>query len=57
MKSFKYRAEADGPLQAAYGVPAGTLGHLVISQTGTFHTVGRAEADGYTAEKLTITKK
>lgn len=58
LESLKYHGEADGPLQSAYGVPGGTPGHLVITETGTLHTVGQAQrGGGFTADKIQITTK
>lgn len=58
LESEKYHAAADGPLQNAYGVPGGTAGHLVITETGTLHNKGKAlEGMGFTADKIQITTK
>ena len=58
LESEKFHAEADGPLQSAYGVPGGTAGHLVITETGTLHSKGKAlQGYGFTADKIQITTK
>lgn len=55
--TMKFYATADGLLQSAFGVPAGTPGHLVVAETATLHTTGKAAADAFTAEEIHITAK
>ena len=51
-------ANADGPLRAAFGVPDGTRGKLVVSQTGLFDNPGEGKgvADGFPAETVRVFK-
>lgn len=55
--SMQFHATASGPLTAAYGVPNGTPGQLVVGQNGTFNQVGKGSIDGFTAEFIHITAK
>ena len=57
LETMKFYATANGELQAAFGVPAGTPGHLVVAETATLHTTGKAAADAFTAEEIHITAK
>ena len=50
-ESLAIRATGFGPLRAAFGVPEGSPGMCVVSQTGLFHVPGGgATGDGYPAE-------
>jgi hypothetical protein len=55
--SMKFRGNATGPLRAAFGVPEGTPGHLVVSQTGFFNKKGNPlpAGDGWPAEIVNLT--
>lgn len=53
----QFHASASGELQSAFGVPSGTRGQLVVGQNGLFKSVGKAAADGFTAEFVHITQK
>ena len=52
--SVKFTATANGLLDSPYGNLAGTPGTMSIEQIGTLKTVGRAAADGFTAEFVTV---
>lgn len=58
--AMRFRGNAFGPLRAAFGVPEGTPGHLVVSQTGFFDKNGNPvpSGDGWPAEvvKLTVAR-
>jgi hypothetical protein len=56
--SISIRANADGPLRAAFGVPVGTPGKLVVSQTGLYDTQGQGNgvADAFPAEIVRVFK-
>jgi hypothetical protein len=56
--SMSIRVNGDGPLRAAFGVPEGTPGKLLESQTGLFDIPGRGAgvADGFPAELIRVFK-
>lgn len=57
LQSLQFHSTADGPLAAAFGVPGGTSGHMVVGQNGTFNTVGKGAIDGFTAEFIHIAQQ
>jgi hypothetical protein len=56
--SISGRINGDGPLRAAFGVPEGTPGKFIVSQTGLFNIRGRGNgvADGFPAELVKVFK-
>jgi hypothetical protein len=58
VKSLSARINGDGPLRAAFGVPEGTPGKFVVSQTGLLNIPGRGRgvADGFPAELVRVFK-
>jgi len=56
--SLSFRANGDGALRAAFGVPDGTPGKLVLSETGRFDIPGKGKgvADGFPAELIRVFK-
>ena len=53
--ALSIRVSATGPLHAAFGVPEGTPGRLVVTQIGNFRTSGGgATADGFPAERVDL---
>jgi len=53
--TLSFRADALGPLRATFGVPEGTPGQVVVSQTGLFNTKFKgATADAFPAEIVSI---
>lgn len=57
LETMKFYATANGELHAAFGVTDGTPGHLVVAETATLKTTGKAAADAFTAEEIHITAK
>jgi hypothetical protein len=58
VESISARINGDGPLRAEFGVPEGTPGKFVVSQTGLFNIPGRGNgvADGFPAEIVRVFK-
>jgi hypothetical protein len=56
--SISGRINGDGPLRAAFGVPEGTPGKFIVSQTGLFNIPGKGKgvADGFPAEIVRVFK-
>jgi hypothetical protein len=60
LEVFSIRAQASGPLRAAFGVPEGTPGLLEVTQTGLLRVAGianhesRVAFDAYPAEHVII---
>jgi hypothetical protein len=55
VRVLSFRATASGPLRAYFGVPEGTPGRLVVTQTGLFMTKFKgATADGFPAERVDV---
>lgn len=54
--AMKFRGTAFGPLREAFGVPEGTPGRLVVSQTGFFDKNGNPlpSGDGWPAEIVNL---
>ena len=54
--SVKGRINGEGPLRASFGVPEGTPGKFVVSQTGLFDISGRGRGilDGFPAELVRV---
>ena len=55
---ISFRGIASGPLRAGFGVPEGTPGRLMVSQTGLFDISGQGQgvADGFPAEIVRVFK-
>ncbi len=55
LRFLAFRSNGDGPLHANFGVPEGTPGHLVVTQTGIFFTNFQgALSDGFPAERVDL---
>jgi hypothetical protein len=53
--TLSFRADAAGPLRSNFGVPEGTPGKVIVSQTGNISIGPRgANSDGFPAEKVEI---
>jgi len=53
--SFEFNGEATGPLREAFGVPEGTPGKLIVTQTGLFMTGFKgAVGDGFPVEHIIL---
>lgn len=55
---IRFSATASGPLRATFGVPEGTPGRFVVSQTGLFNIPGQGQgvADAFPAEIVRVFK-
>jgi len=55
VRVISFRATASGPLRANFGVPDGTPGRAVVTQTGLFMSKWKgATADGFPAERVDL---
>lgn len=55
VRVLSFRSTASGPISAYFGVPEGTPGRLVVTQTGLFMTKWKgATADGFPAERVDL---
>jgi len=53
--TLSFRGDAFGPLRSTFGVPEGTRGEVVVTQTGLFNAKFKgATADAFPAEKVEI---
>jgi len=55
LNTLSFRSNGNGPIHAAYGVPEGTPGRLVVTQTGLFGTgFHGAVGDAFPAEAINL---
>ncbi|HVE59850.1 MAG TPA: hypothetical protein VNB22_23760 [Pyrinomonadaceae bacterium] len=54
--SIKARIQGEGPLRASFGVPEGTPGKFIVSQTGLFNISGHGNGvlDGFPGEIVNV---
>ncbi len=54
LSMLKFYSEGSGPLRSGFGVPDGTPGKCIESNTGLFNTSGGATADGFPVEHVDV---